>query len=227
MLPSPDDPSLAKGGGLTTNTAPNKGNLIAEKKKLELARSGYELLDKKRNILIRELMRLVNDASELKKQTAKAYSDAYAALMRANVYGGRRDRIIRSIPEDDSVTVRPRSVMGVEIPTVSVGATDPSFPPYDPHSTDSYFDGAYVEFVRVKRLAARSAMVENGVRRLAEAIRTTTVRAEALKNVIIPEAEAAVREISAVLEEREREEFSRMKVIKNRKAKDGGDQNKG
>ena len=35
---------------------PTKGNLILAKNSLTLARQGYELMDKKRNILIRELM---------------------------------------------------------------------------------------------------------------------------------------------------------------------------
>ena len=170
-------------------------------------------------------MCLVDDASELKKRTAAAYADAYEALMHANVYGGQREQILRSIPEDDSVVIRPRSVMGVEIPTVEFDEEDPVMPPYEPQAADSYFDRAYVQFVRVKHLAAQSAMVENGVRRLAEAIRVTVKRAEALKNVIIPEAEATVREISAILEEREREEFSRMKVIKNRKEKEDKTEN--
>ena len=198
--------------------APTKGNLLAEKKKLELARSGYELLDKKRNILLRELLKFEKEAAELKKRTKDVYAAAYASLMRANVAGGQREEIIRSVPVDDSLKIRFRSLMGVEIPTVEYDGTTPALPPYVPQVADSYFDEAYVDFVRVKHLAAESARIENSVARLKEAVRVTVKRAEALKNVIIPEAERTVAEISAVLEEREREEFSRMKVIKNRKA---------
>ena len=73
------------------NIAPTKGNLLAEKKKLELARSGYELLDKKRNILLRELLKYEKEAEELKKRTKDVYAAAYASLMRANVAGGQRE----------------------------------------------------------------------------------------------------------------------------------------
>lgn len=41
------------------NTFPTKGNLILAKNSLALSRQGYELMDKKRNILIREMMNLI------------------------------------------------------------------------------------------------------------------------------------------------------------------------
>ncbi|MBR7032959.1 MAG: V-type ATP synthase subunit D [Clostridia bacterium] len=199
------------------NIAPTKGNLLAEKKKLSLARSGYELLDKKRNILLRELLKYEKEAEELRKKTRDIFAAAYASLQRAHVAGGQRVEIIRSIPVDDSLRIRFRSLMGVEIPSVEYDGEIPSMPPYVPQVTDSFFDEAYVDFVKVKHLAAESARIENSVARLREAVRVTVKRAEALKNVIIPETERTVAEITSVLEEREREEFSRMKVVKNRK----------
>ena len=45
------------------NTFPTKGNLILAKNSLALAKQGYELMDKKRNILIRELMEQIGRAS--------------------------------------------------------------------------------------------------------------------------------------------------------------------
>ena len=83
--------------------------------------------------------------------------------------------------------------------------------------SNSALDEAYLRFAEVKRLAAVMAEVENSVYRLADAIKKTQKRAKALKNIIIPETEASVREISVVLEEKEREEFSRMKIIKKKK----------
>ena len=62
------------------------------------------------------------------------------------------------------------------------------------------------------------AEVDSSVYRLADAISKTQKRANALKNIVIPRYEAEIREISDQLEEKEREEFSRMKVIKVSKA---------
>ena len=61
------------------------------------------------------------------------------------------------------------------------------------------------------------AEVENSVYRLANTIRKTQKRANALKNISIPRFEKTIKFISESLEEKEREEFSRQKVIKNQK----------
>lgn len=50
------------------NTFPTKGNLMLAKNSLALSRQGYELMDKKRNILIRELMELIEQATDIQKE---------------------------------------------------------------------------------------------------------------------------------------------------------------
>ncbi len=197
--------------------APTKGNFLAEKKRLELANTGYELLDRKRNILIREMMQLIDTASELHGQIEHTFGEAYAALQRANITGGIREDLAMDVPLDDSLDIRYRSVMGVEIPIIECDTKPPQYPPYGMAESNSALDEAYLRFAEVKRLAAVMAEVENSVYRLADAIKKTQKRAKALKNIIIPETEASVREISVVLEEKEREEFSRMKIIKKKK----------
>lgn len=196
--------------------APTKGNLLAEKKRLELARTGYELLDKKRNILIREMMQLIDTATDLHGRIDSTFREAYAALQRANITGGIRADLAEDVPFDDSLSIRYRSVMGVEIPIVECDKSMPAVPPYGLMYSNSALDEAYLRFAEVKHLTAVMAEVENSVYRLADAIKKTQKRAKALKNIIIPEAENTIREISAVLEEKEREEFSRMKIIKSR-----------
>ena len=61
------------------------------------------------------------------------------------------------------------------------------------------------------------AEIENSVYRLAVAINKTQSRANALKNVIIPDLDDTCKYITDALEEKEREEFSRLKVIKGRR----------
>ena len=54
----------------------------------------------------------------------------------------------------------------------------------------------------------------NAAYRLAMNIRKTQKRANALKNITIPTYTVLVKDISNALEEKEREEFTRLKVIK-------------
>ena len=202
---------------MSTPMVPTKGNLIAVKKSLELAKSGFELMDKKRNILVREMMLLIKHASSIQKRVDATYAKAYAALQKANITLGMIEEIAGIVPIDDSLKVSYRSVMGVEIPIVSVSEIDETELPFGIYSSNSMLDEAYRSFMKVKKLTAELAEIENSVYRLADAISKTQKRANALKNIVIPRFESSAKFIADALEEKEREEFSRLKVIKKKK----------
>ncbi len=204
---------------MAVQAVPTKGNLMTYKKSLALAKTGYELLDKKRNILVREMMTLIDSASEIQNKIDITYSKAYLALQKANITLGYIDDMAKSVPEETSLRLSYRSVMGVEIPIVTIDETPGTDIFYGLDSTNAAFDEAYMSFQEVKQLTARLAEVENSVYRLADAIKKTQKRANALKNIMIPRFEEIVKFISDALEEKEREEFSRLKVIKTQKQK--------
>lgn len=197
---------------------PTKGNLMAAKKSLELSSTGYELLDRKRNILIREMMSMIDAASQLQAEINSTYTTAYEALQKANTTLGICDELAQTVPVDDSLQLSFRSVMGVELPTVTLGSEDEANRlSYGLNSSNSMLDEAFLRFQQVKTLTARLAEVENSVYRLADAIKRTQKRANALKNILIPKFEEEVKFISDALDEKEREEFARLKVIKQMK----------
>ncbi|MBQ6797079.1 MAG: V-type ATP synthase subunit D [Clostridia bacterium] len=198
------------------SVVPTKSNLMATKKSLDLSGVGYELLDRKRNILIREMMSLISKASQIQEKIDSTYASAYIALQRAQTVLGVCEPLAQSIPVEDGLRLSFRSVMGVELPTVTLDETDIGIP-FGLSTSDSLLDDAYLRFVEVKKLTVELAEVENSVYRLADAIGRTQKRANALKNILIPKFEAEVKEITEALEEKEREEFSRMKVIKMQK----------
>ena len=195
-----------------------KGNLILYKKALKLAALGYELLDRKRNILIRELMSLVDKAGELRGSIEDTYKEAYSALQLANISMGLVTPYANCIPVETGVEISTRSVMGVELPKVTLKER-PLKVTYGFSQTDSQLDRAYLAFEKVKQTTAVLAEVENSIYRLSVAIKKTQRRANALQNIIIPRNERIVKFITDSLEEKDREEFSRMKVIKAAKLK--------
>lgn len=201
---------------MSNQIVPTKGNLLATKKSLELSRTGFELLDRKRNILIREMMTLIDRASEIQKKIDTAYAEAYEALQRANITLGICKELSTTVPVEDGLNVAYRSVMGVEIPMVSFESHDVPIP-FGLNSTNSLLDLAYNKFGEVKKMTAELAEIENSVYRLADAVKKTQKRANALKNIMIPRFEATVKLITDALEEKDREEFSRLKVIKRQK----------
>jgi V/A-type H+-transporting ATPase subunit D len=197
---------------------PTKGNLLNIQKSLKLATVGYELLDKKRNILIRELMQMVNKAKELRGTIDDIYVQAYHALQMANIAQGLIENVAEAMPIDDTLKVSYRSVMGCELPQVAIKEYEKPRLLYGFLSTDENVDVAYLSFERVKFMTAALAEVDNGIYRLTNAIRKTQTRANALQNIVIPRYKRIVKFITESLEEKEREDFSRMKVIKSQKA---------
>lgn len=201
------------------NTFPTKGNLMLAKNSLALSRQGYELMDKKRNILIREMMELVDQAKDIQTQIDETFRTAYEALQRANIEIGisHVQQIAYTVPIEDSIRIKTRSVMGTEIPLVEFDENSTNRPTYAYYSTKSSLDKAKAAFEKVKELSIRLSMIENAAIRLAANIKKTQKRANALKNITIPKYEELSKSISNALEEKEREEFTRLKVIKRMK----------
>ena len=195
-----------------------KGNLISSKRSLALAQLGFDLLDRKRNILIREIMMLSDQANRLKDEINKAYSEAYDALRKANISLGVVSSFAKCVPIEKGVTLSERSVMGTELVRCTLDDNKTGLY-YGLSQTDSRLDDAYIKFNKVKELTVKLAETENNVYRLSVGIRKAGRRANALKNIMIPRYEEQVRFITSALEEKEREEFSRMKVIKAAKLK--------
>jgi len=196
---------------------PTKGNLIAIKKQLALAKLGYELLDRKRNIMLREMVMLADEAANIQESANLAFDEAFEALRDANFSLGQSNviDIANLLPLREGVTVRTRSVMGVEIAEV-IDSYYEQDAVYGMQRTDSYIDVLYVKFNKARQIAAQQAAVENSVYRLAYAIKQAQKRANALKNIIIPKLTQQQKYIADYLEEKEREQFFSMKLIKRK-----------
>jgi len=196
---------------------PTKGNLIVAKSTLALSKQGYELLDKKRNILVREMMLLVDRAKALQTEILVTFAEAYEALQTANMTMGIADvdQIGYGVPEEEAVSIQEHSIMGVDIPAVTIVDAELK-PTYGFMRTSIALDIARDRFIKVKRLTCEIAEIENAIYRLATNIRRTQKRANALRNIMIPKYEDITTSISNALEEKDREEFARLKVIKRK-----------
>lgn len=201
------------------NTFPTKGNLILAKNSLVFSKQGYELMDKKRNILIRELMELIDSAKDIQAELDETFGAAYRALQKANIEMGiyNVEEISHAMPEENSIRIKTRSIMGTEIPLVEYDEKKDTTPSYAFYNTRLSLDEACKHFNKVKELTIRLSMIENAAYRLATNIKKTQKRANALKNITIPYYSTLTVNIANALEEKEREEFTRLKVIKSTK----------
>lgn len=198
--------------------APTKSSLLRAKAILAFSVKGFELLDKKRNVLIQELMSLTGRAKSIQGRISVLVTDAYQALQFAEVTLGSSavSEIAVSVPEEKVYKILLRSVMGVEIPTVS----------YEKEELEAYFgffrtnpalDLAVARYRELKYLIYELAEIDTSIYKLVFEIKKTQKRANALDKIQIPKYREIVKFISDVLEEKEREDFFRLKKVKAKK----------
>ncbi|HOR85078.1 MAG TPA: V-type ATP synthase subunit D [Bacillota bacterium] len=197
-----------------------KTSLMAARNSLELSKKGFELLDKKRNVLIMTMMGLIERSEGIQEKVAVVFHDAYEALQTANITMGisNVDQISQSISEASGFEVISRSIMGVEIPEIKHIEEKLSHY-YSFYNTNTALDVAVQKFHEVKLLLYELSEIEDSVYKLAMEVKKTQKRANALQNIQIPKYEEIVVKITEVLEEREREDFFRLKVVKKKSEK--------
>jgi V/A-type H+-transporting ATPase subunit D len=199
------------------NVAPTKTNLIKLKHELQFARLGYDLLDQKRNILIIELLNLVDQAVEFQEKVEKALSDAYHTLESAVLDMGKLKMVslASAINIRSGITLRERRVMGVALPVVDT--TFEEFPPYfSPHGTSFWIDSSLNDFKQALEVMGRLAELKISIIRLANEVKKTIRKVNALEKIAIPDLEKVVKYIRNRLEENDRDMFVLMKMVKSR-----------
>lgn len=200
------------------NLTPTKANLIKSKSMLAFTKQGYQLLDKKRSVLVREIMDMIEDVQRLQQQVDEIFVEVYDALNHALVTMGQSTvmEIALSIPQEEKLTILNRSIMNVEIPTIKFDEK-PVGPFYGFYRTNSAIDLIVIKMSEVQKLLYHIAEMENTVFRLAMEIKKTSKRANALDKIQIPKYEALTKWIEESLEEKEREDFFRLKRLKGKK----------
>lgn len=196
---------------------PTKANLIKAKNSLQFSKKGYELLDRKRTVLIREMMTLIDKANELEEKIDVKFKEAYNGLKLANITMGAEavEEIALSIEKEEDFNILFKSVMGIETPYIKYDDI-PFSTEYGFFRTNPAFDKAVLNFIDIRKIIYELAEVENSVYKLAMEIKKTQKRANALEKIQIPKYAKTIKYIEEVLEEKEREDFFRLKKVKGK-----------
>jgi V/A-type H+/Na+-transporting ATPase subunit D len=199
------------------NVPPTKSKLLALKRQLAFAEEGYDLLDQKRRILIFELLSRLDRAQDVDRRLQEALRHADSALREAQLEVGSDavDRAALGVKLDHQATLTPQPLMGLHLPRVHAQVETPGVQ-FGFGDTSGNTDQAMLRFVAVLPLIADLAELENAVIRLARELRKTQRRCNALSKIMIPAHEETIAYISASLEERERESFTILKMIRAR-----------
>lgn len=200
------------------NIAPTKSNLLTTKEQLAVSTNGYELLEEKREILVRELMALVEQVKLLEDEIQEAVDQAYPAFKRMLMIDGadQVERISHAIHYDFEMTERVEVVGGMQFETIDVELPKKELF-YSFLGTYANTDEVIVKFFNLLSLLTQMASIRTIVWRLAEEVKRTQRRVNALDKMIIPQATQTIKYIESVLEERERENVFVLKALKKKK----------
>ena len=196
---------------------PTKSNLIKLEKTISLSKQGQELLEKKKYILLKEKEKYDSEKKKIEQEYKLQKEKAFKLLQNANVDLGINNVsiIAYNIEIDNEIDIKYKTVMGVEIPEIAYNYDSKPNINFGLLDTTISVDEAIIAFKKLKILLVNLTKLEIIIKRLNNAIEKVQKRSNSLKDIIIPNYEKYEKHIQEILEERDREEFTRMKMIKN------------
>ncbi|MGI5835094.1 MAG: V-type ATP synthase subunit D [Chloroflexota bacterium] len=195
-----------------------RSTLLETQRLLVLAREGHDLLDRKREILLAELLSAAPEADQARDSMVQSFQAAYDALAAARMAMGGKAvrRAALAVHEKVPLKVTERSNMGAVVPTIQCSVQGER-PAYSLAGTAAELDRAIDAFRELIGIVCDAAEKETTVLRLAREARGTQRRVNALRNVVIPQQEQIIKQVREALEDAERESFFRAKMLKRRK----------
>jgi V/A-type H+-transporting ATPase subunit D len=199
------------------NVPPTRSSYLSIRRSLRFAEEGFDLLEQKRQIIVLELMGRVENARRAQEEVDELMAKAYQALAEAELAAGSAPMAAEAtaVTVDREVVIGQRHLMGIDLPQVKYEAEPPGVQFGFGGSAKS--DAVLQRFCEALEKIAALAEIENAVFRLAREVRRTQRRVNALERIFIPNYEATMQYITETIEEREREGFVIMKMVKSRR----------
>ena len=200
-----------------TRVSATKIELIKIRRSMQVAKMVHKILDDKREVLLKKIDEMIEEANKARGDIWSPLGEIYTAVYDAymSLGTGTLESVSDSTPSVMEVDVNVRRIVDVKIPTLQVktkeGGQDLSYGFID---TNSSVDKAAKLIKNMLPKVCKAAEYENAIFSLAKELERTQKLINALEFVIIPQYEGAVAFIRATLEEREREEFVRLKKVK-------------
>lgn len=200
--------------------AATKSNLIKSKEQLNLMNQGYDILDKKRKALLQQYNEKIDERNRANDQVNESIKIAKKAIKKAIITMGERNlqAISKSIPEDNSIALNEVDFMQTSMYKISFDEKKLDLS-YSFYSTNILFDQALLSLNDLKAKVYKLAELDSTINNLNINIKRTSKKVNSLEKVQIPKYEELIKEISSQIEEKEREEFSKTKIVKNNKIK--------
>ena len=203
---------------INENIKPTRMELKKAKEQMNLTKKGFELLRDKNDALVAELSKTRKDLESKKNATGLLMDDAYRKLDLASSRLGLANikyLAISSRPSKD-VDIIEKKIMGVKIKHISFESFERNFMErgYNIHDSNMSLDNAALSFENTLPSLLEIGEKEHNMRTISEEVKKTNRKVNSLETLIIPELFSDIKTITSKLEERGREEFTRIKKVK-------------
>jgi V/A-type H+-transporting ATPase subunit D len=200
---------------------PTRMELLEIDKRTVLAEKGHRLLKEKRDSLMTEFLKRVDQAKGARGKLAAVMDKAYGDLIRTEALMSSNNvkAVASSTPELGDINITFGNILGVKVPNIEFSTDEIPKERYDLAFTSSKLDDACDAFDQALKQILEMVETEEAVRRLGEEIKRTKRRVNALEYIMIPTLVNTQKYIEMRLEEMERESFVRLKMVKVKKAR--------
>ncbi len=202
---------------MAENIKPTRSELMKLKNRIKLAKSGYNLLKKKRDGLILEFFEILKKAKTVRQELTEEYKQAvYTGNVARTVEGDLQVRSLAlAVKEAPALQIQSRNIMGVVVPKISYQKKEKSYDRgYGTIANAAVIDEASISYEKVVLKVIEAAEIETGIKKLLNEIEKTKRRVNALEFEIIPKLDINRKFIQMRLDEIDRENVFRMKRIK-------------
>ena len=200
---------------MSLKAAPSKMNLIKFRRTLAFLRRAHDLLEEKRDILLLEVNRRVGEASKLRSELNQLLSDAYKSLdSAAAIVGTKEIESIGKMPLlSFELKASNKKIMGITTTSLELTGIKKVLP-YNISKPTILIDDTADKFQQALTIIVKVAELESTLIKFVEEVKRTQRRINALEQFLIPSYISMVSTIASILEERDREEFVRVKKVK-------------
>ena len=201
-------------------TKPTRAVLIALKKRMKVAKTGHSLLKMKRDGLMIEFFEVLSKAKTVRKELVEALLIAEQRLQMAMAVEGTVtiNSVAYSLQKAPTIQLESRNIMGVVVPKIAAEAVQKKMYErgYGIIGTSAAIDEAADAYEKLLDKIILAAEVETAMIRLVEDIDSTKRRVNALEFKVVPELKETIKFNSIALEEMERDNLVKMKMLKGK-----------
>lgn len=194
-----------------------KIELIKIRRSMQISKMVHKILDDKREVLLKKIDEMIDEANKARGDIWDPLDEIYKAIFHAYLSLGTStiQSLSSSTPPSINVDVHIKRIVDVKIPALEISSKkDVQDLTYGFADTNSSVDQATKLIKNILPGICKAAEYENAIFSLAKELEKTQKLINALEYVIIPQYQEALSFIKSTLEEREREEFVRLKKVK-------------